>query len=119
MKKLIMSCTTNGVGLWSSESNKEVQGCMYFTLLKTESDGEVYGGTATFHFSKEDWDVDKYGLIYTDEGFLDSIHNKLKEAGFEKYQEINYSEQGMQGDDYVDFDASIEIVNEAKQLGYL
>ena len=119
MKKLTLSGTTNGVGFWSSESNKEVQGCMYFNLLESHLNGEVFGGRAEFRFSKEDWDVDKYGLIYTDEGFLDSIHNKLREVGFKKYQEINYSEQGMQGDDYVDFDASIEIVNEAKQLGYL
>jgi hypothetical protein len=117
MKQLTFTGTTNGNSLWSREKNKEVTGDMTFTLL--EYDGETYGGNARFHFNKEEWDINSLGLIYTDEGFLDSVYTALNDAGFKNtLDHIGYSEQGMQGDDYIDFDATIELVEEAKQLNY-
>tara|TARA_R110002051_G_C8364928_1_gene442514 strand:+ start:171 stop:527 length:357 start_codon:yes stop_codon:yes gene_type:complete len=117
MNKLELTGTTTGTGYWTAAKDEKVTGYMTFTLL--ESDGETFGGNAQFHFNKEDWDVHELGLIYTDEGFLDDVYTTLEQSGFKNILDhINYSEQGMQGDDYVDFDASIELVKEAQQLGF-
>ena len=60
---------------------------------------------ARFYFDPQLWDVDKYGLVYTDETFMNALHARLRVAGWIKPERgINYSENGMQGANYVDFD---------------
>jgi len=61
--------------------------------------------SARFYFDPQLWDVEKYGLVYTDEVFMDALHARLRVAGWQHPERgINYSEAGMQGDDFVDFD---------------
>jgi len=47
------------------------------------------------------------GLIYTDSAFLECVHTALIKAGIsiEAAEDVCYSEQGMQGDNYVSMDA--------------
>lgn len=50
------------------------------------------------YFDVSTWDNDKDGLIYCDSKFLKSLKKELP-----KYN-LDYSEHGLQGDDYVHFD---------------
>lgn len=59
-------------------------------------------GSLHVHFDKS-WDIEKDGLIYTDEGFLKKLKNVLSNRQIDA-SKLGYSEQGRQGDDYVDFD---------------
>lgn len=59
-------------------------------------------GELRVYFDKH-WDCSKDGLIYTDSLFLLMLKEKLTECGFEG-ADVEYSEQGMQGDNYVSLD---------------
>ena len=95
---------TVGDGYWSDVAMENIK-------IKIEpkepfmvgTDGEIFGHLRAY-FDKRQWDVDKHGLIYTDSLFEKGVKNLLKAKGFTYYDDINYSEQGMQGYDYVDFD---------------
>lgn len=65
-------------------------------------------------FFSEIWDVEKLGLLYGNASWLKSFRAGLQEIGFSPNvtREIDYSEMGMQGIDYVSFDAPDEIVKE-------
>jgi hypothetical protein len=61
------------------------------------------------HFNTDDWRVDRDGLIYTDRLFekeLCVLCDKLGLAG----DDVSYSEQGMQGDNYVSCDVGAEFI---------
>lgn len=83
---------TDGSGYWSRQ--KRTVQC---TRLEFG-----YGLELRLYFDKRSWDVNKHGLIYTDDLFLEEFKAKLRERGLS--DDIDYSEQGMQGDDYVSFD---------------
>jgi hypothetical protein len=75
---------------------------MYISADKEEGcDGDLQA-----YFTEETWN-DSYGLIYTDSAFLACVHAALIAAGIstEAAEDVGYSEQGMQGDDYVSMDA--------------
>ena len=59
------------------------------------------------------WDVEHFGLIYTDPGFLTSLRMFLIIQGFSLSDALDtsYSEQGMQGDEYVSFDVGALFVS--------
>lgn len=90
---------TAGDGYWSNVSKAvEITG-MRVTYVNDEKDfGElcVYFNTAT-------WDVNTDGLIYTDSDFLNELQLFLEQRGLAG-SDVNYSEQGMQGDNYVSLD---------------
>ena len=54
------------------------------------------------------------GLIYTDDGFLDNLKNYMEEECdfnrklLEKYLDFEYSEQGMQAEETVNFDVDMD-----------
>lgn len=50
----------------------------------------------------KDYNSKKAGLIYTDKTFLKNLKDILKRGGITP--KIDYSEQGLQGKDYVNFD---------------
>ena len=89
---------TAGDGYWSDVS-KPVQ--VTKLSLGYVADDEDFGELRV-HFDKT-WDVRKDGLIYTDSLFLVMLREKLAECGFNAAG-VDYSEQGMQGDNYVSLD---------------
>lgn len=108
------SIVTNGDGLWS-DKQKEVK------LLSIEiafyNDEDVnsldfdpagQSGSANIEFDTETWDVDTDGLIYTD-SVIEKINELLAEQlGYSNTEEVlHWSEQGMQGDDYLSFDVNL------------
>lgn len=86
---------TDGSGLWS-EAAKPVT-IAKVQLVLPHREVRVY-------FDTDTWDVGEDGLIYTDNAFLRGLKSLLKKHGYDA-NGIDYSEQGMQGDDYVSLDA--------------
>ncbi len=89
---------TAGDGYWSDVAKSvNVTGLSVPYINDEEDFAEL-----RVYFDKQ-WDVRKDGLIYTDSLFLVMLREKLTECGFDA-TDIDYSEQGMQGDNYVSLD---------------
>jgi len=89
---------TSGGGYWSNTETAVRVTDLRLDLIDDEPFGElrVYFDTAT-------WDVYSQGLIYTDSGFFAELKQHLESQGLD-VSDISYSEQGMQGTDYVSLD---------------
>lgn len=102
MNKYTDFIETSGDGLWS-DVKKTVKVIGYdvhrYSDVNDFAELKVY-------FSTKTWNVDKDGLIYTDTEFL-----RLVRLAFGT-NDIHYSEQGMQGDNYVSFDVGSEFIGE-------
>ena len=90
---------TDGSGLWS-EACKLVKCVGYEISTNTDDFGEL-----RVYFDTKTWNVEEDGLIYTDEAFLESVRVAFGTS------DIHYSEQGMQGDDFVSFDVGSEFLS--------
>ena len=78
--------SVSGEGRWSNTKKKvKIQKIV------------IEGNNLKAYFSG--WNTEKDGLIYTDPRFQAELKNKLKET----IGKMDYSEQGMQGDDFVHF----------------
>lgn len=89
----------DGSGLWTGFSGPiPVTG---YAFVNNVDPDELY--ELRVYFDYPDF-VEEYGLIYTDELFLRELKEQF--ANLERFQglDFEYSEQGMQGDDYVSFD---------------
>lgn len=97
---------TNGNGLWSDVERAVRITDMQLgtgTVWDGDPDDEAFGEFRVY-FDTATWDTAKDGLIYTDKGFLRELQAFLDAQGLPG-KDICYSEQGMQGDDYVSLDA--------------
>jgi hypothetical protein len=73
------------------------------TVWEGDSDDEAFGELRVY-FDTATWDTQEDGLIYTDTLFLKELQEFLNAHGLPG-KDVCYSEQGMQGDDYVSLDA--------------
>jgi hypothetical protein len=97
--KHIVTLQTIGDGFWS---NKEK--LVGITRLEVPYiDGDTYFGELRVYFDPKTWDIKEDGLIYTDTLFEYELREWLKSQGYYS-GDVGYSEQGMQGDDYVSLD---------------
>ena len=99
---------TDGSGLWSSKSKPVAVTYLSLSISTIEDDlNRKLFGELCVYFDTASWDTDVDGLIYTDKLFAEGLNNFLKSQGFsdKAIEEVYYSEQGMQGDDYVSLDA--------------
>jgi len=102
--KVTIILNTDGKGLWSSKSKPVVITNLSLSISTIEDDdNRKLFGELCVYFDTASWDPDVDGLIYTDDLFVDELNSFLKSQGFS--EEVYYSEQGMQGDDYVSLDA--------------
>ena len=90
---------TNGRGYWSRKAKAVRVTDMKVTYINDEGDF----GELRVYFNTQDWDVSKDGLIYTDKQFMTELKAFLDVQGLPS-KDISYSEQGMQGDNYVSCD---------------
>ena len=96
---------TNGKGFWSNlATSVRVTRCTLSYCNEDQTFGEL-----RVYFNTEDWLVKDDGLIYTDKLFLEELRSYFAARGFPA-DKLTYSEQGMQGDDYVSCDISDEFV---------
>lgn len=105
MSKVIFN--TSGDGYWSRVFNAQVRITDMVlgkaTLFEGDTDKDMFGELRVY-FDTDTWDVDQHGLIYTDSLFIEQLRAFLKQHGLPG-NDVFYSEQGMQGDDYVSLDA--------------
>ena len=96
MQKVILN--TCGDGYWSAIAMAVEITDMRLAYVNDEKDF----GELRVYFNTKTWNVDANGLIYTDSLFLDELRNFLITQ--ELSDDVDYSEQGMQGDNYVSLD---------------
>ncbi len=102
---------TAGDGYWSSrQARVRILGIDIPYLDESETDF----AEMVVSFDLQDWDPEKDGLIYTDSRFIADLRNYFIENGFsqEAVEALDYSEQGMQGEDYVSLDANGEFLRQ-------
>jgi hypothetical protein len=91
---------TCGFGLWS-ELVKEVT-CVGYSVPYVNEESDF--GELRVYFDTKTWNVETDGLIYTDPAFLSAIRVAFGT------DDIHYSEQGMQGTNFVSFDVGQEFL---------
>jgi hypothetical protein len=111
---------TSGDGYWSSVVNAQVRITdMKLGYIDDELDenGRCTFGELRVYFDTETWDVNEHGLIYTDKLFLKQLRAFLDSQALAG-ADVSYSEQGMQGDDYVSLDVGAEFLDSwARKFG--
>lgn len=98
---------TDGSGFWSRRRTR--------VLVRSMSLGDLEYPELRVYFDPRTWNNTNDGLIYTDQQWLIELKNYFRVVeGFsaQAVDEIIYSEQGMQGDDYVSLDVGDEFVRE-------
>jgi hypothetical protein len=108
MQKVIFN--TAGDGFWSSVINAQVEITdMKIGYVSDDFEDEPDFGELRVYFDTKTWDIDEHGLIYTDSLFLKQLKKFLDQHGLAG-KDVDYSEQGMQGDDYVSLDAGAKFL---------
>jgi hypothetical protein len=105
---------TAGDGLWSS-SVSAVQ-ILRVDLAYVNDEGDF--GELRAYFNTRDWDVNTDGLIYTDKIWINEFRALMRSLGFTRnaVNDISYSEQGMQGVDYVSMDVGKDFLREVEPM---
>ena len=99
----ITTLHTNGHGYWSSTA------CAVRVTQLALVAFDVEFGELCVHFNTDDWRCDKLGLIYTDKLFKQELRTWLTSEGYAG-DDVEYSEQGMQGDNYVSCDVGAAFI---------
>ena len=117
-----LTARTAGNGLWSNEDRKIVHSKAYLSFFDREEVNNFKRGNFTnipfadfrVFFPKRYWDVNKHGLIYTDRQWIKDLRQGLSTLGFspKAVKDVDYSEQGMQGDSYVSLHAGKKFLKE-------
>jgi hypothetical protein len=102
MDKIVFN--TCGDGYWSTVA-KPVE-IVDMRVIWACDDKEC--GELAVYFNTDTWNVDTDGLIYTDSEFYADLQAFIKQQGL--VVDLCYSEQGMQGDDYVSFDIGADFL---------
>lgn len=103
MEKVVLH--TCGDGYWSTQE-KAVE-VVDIKLNYVDEDKEF--GELCVYFNTATWDCDKDGLIYTDGEFIDELQDFLIKHNLAG-ADVSYSEQGMQGEDYVSLDVGEDFI---------
>lgn len=100
MKNFTMTLCTDGSGYWSDVVKKVTTTNLAVNRYSVED--HVWGELRVY-FDTDTWSVDRHGLIYTDSLFLAELRAELNRQGYTG-SDVDYSEQGMQGTDFVSLD---------------
>ena len=106
---VILEC--DGSGLWGAEPDAtvEIQKLVVPYVNEEEDFGEL-----RVYFDPTFWNIRQDGLIYTDDGFLRQLREILEKLTFtpQAANDVEYSEQGMQGENYVSLDVGKAFLDE-------
>lgn len=98
--------TTAGDGLWSDVSRRVKLTSLSLPYLNSSRDfGELRA-----YFDIKTWNVNEDGLIYTDTQALSEFVDFLSSMGIDG-SDVSYSEQGMQGTNYVSLDVGSNFID--------
>lgn len=113
-QKVNFRTQTNGSGYWSSTAKFVTINRVRLAYL----DDEEQFGELVAYFDPSEWDTDNNGLIYSDMGWMRSFKECMKTLGFsdQALKAISYSEQGMQGHNYVSMDVTQAFLQECEAL---
>ena len=113
--KIDLNIQTDGSGYWST-----VKKTVHCTRLEVEyvSDEEDFGELCVYF--DDTWNEETDGLIYTDGHWIKDLRCQLVDKyGFTceavDGRQFDYSEQGMQGDNYVSLDVGKAFLDEWKK----
>ena len=106
--------TTGGDGLWSNKQRDVDVTQLRLQYCNPERDF----GELCVHFTPASWDTATDGLIYTDTQFLYELRVYLMTIGFTEAEalDVNYSEQGMQDEEYVSCDVGAKFLAGLERL---
>lgn len=110
--KVNITAHTNGKGHWTTEqrtvriSDLKIGYSSLEYYPEEPFNGELRAYFDPSGFIDGSWNVDGHGLIYTDKLWLKEFKEGLRETGFSilACRDVHYSEQGMQGRNYVSMD---------------
>lgn len=104
---------TDGSGYWSDKTKSVRVTRIEIDLPDRLYSEKLYGEMKVF-FDLTTWRVPKDGLIYTDNLWLSELRDALYCLGFSKIavEAFDYSEQGMQGQNYVSLDVAEPFIRE-------
>jgi len=105
MYKVNATLNTGGGGYWSNTKT-----AVEITRLQLAyTNDELDFGELRVYFNTKTW-AWQDGLIYTDKQFMRELKELLTAKGFDA-SDVSYSEQGMQGDNYVSCDVGQCFIN--------
>lgn len=97
---------TSGDGYWSAKKkNVYIVGATLVAWIPFSEGRPIHGELRIFF--NDSWNVYQDGYIYTDSRFLKELKQDLIDLDFaqKSVEDIDYSEQGMQGNNFVSLDA--------------
>jgi hypothetical protein len=106
---------TNGNGYWSKKA-KTVR--INRVELASVSNNNDFGELRVY-FDTQDWNVESDGLIYSDMGWKHSFLTCMEKTfglSPDAILDVSYTEQGMQGIDYVSMDVGQQFLLECDAL---
>jgi hypothetical protein len=105
---------TSGTGYWSNTAKAVDITKLDLQYCNPDKD---FGGLCVY-FAQSDWDTSVDGLIYTDKLFRTELRAYLQTIGFTEAEanDVNYSEQGMQTDEYVSCDVGAVFIAGLERL---
>jgi hypothetical protein len=106
MRTVSATLNTVGDGLWSL-----AQRAITITAIDvpyTNKEGTF--GELRIYFDPDTWPTQELGLIYTDGQFMRELRELLDSMGYSG-RDVDYSEQGMQGSDYVSCDVGVSFLD--------
>ena len=119
--KLNVICNTGGNGFWSTSRRAVRLTEMRLDIPEPFFDDDKPNafGELQVYFDRRCWNLPRHGLIYTDSQWIKEFRQNLVSMGFSKVStnnmELDYSEQGMQGDDYVSLDVGSKFIKAWKK----
>lgn len=101
--------STNGRGLWSNIERKvDIDSIVVHWADMDINDEPWRSVEVRVGFTPETWDINEDGLIYTDTRFTAGVRKILKNRGLALIsKDLNYTEQGMQGENYVSMEITL------------
>ena len=106
----IATLNTDGSGYWSN--NVRIVQITELEVSYINDEGDF--GELRVHFNTDSWRPDVDGLIYSDKRFKQELQEWLTFIGLTG-KDVSYSEQGMQGDNFVSCDVGGEFLASWKE----
>jgi len=113
-KKVNWQTHTDGKGLWTNFAKSVT---VLEVSLRNVNDENDFGELCA-RFDTKTWDIHAQGLIYTDPCWIDEFRGLMRSLGFTRQacEDITYSEQGMQGYNYVSMDVGPDFLREIEPM---
>ena len=105
---------TGGNGHWS----RAIKAVTILEVLLERVNDEGNSGELCARFDTKTWNCDQDGLIYTDSVWINEFRALMRSLGFTRgaVNDISYSEQGMQGYNYVSMDVGPDFLREVEPM---